>query len=143
MTEKKPRREYTKELRKALAAGYSIVVASNMYYPGPDSQTHEWPVVYKPRNAKDNRPWLALMANGDIPADGTGMRYSGRECTVESRYVIKTQGRDHHIVRDLKGEAEERVFTGGMAYREAELYALSGNRKNRCLAMGKSMESGG
>jgi hypothetical protein len=124
------KRRFTQELLKARAHGRQIVVSSGvMYYP--HSKTHEWPVVYRPRYTTDAQPWLALLNDGSIPEDGKGMRYSGRECTVESRWVANKVGAGQFIVRDLQLDMDEVEFVGENAYRKADLYALSRNRDDR------------
>jgi hypothetical protein len=138
-----PKRRYTKELLKAQAEGRTIVTASGvMYYPG--SPSHEWPVVYRPRYTTDSRPWLAVMHDGSLPADGSGIRYSGRECTVESRFVIVPQKPGCFLVRDLVHDSDATVFVGdgvSSAYRKAELYIINLNRNDRRPLMGLPQES--
>lgn len=130
------KRRFTQELLRARAHGRQIVVSSGvMYYP--HSKTHEWPVVYRPRYTTDAQPWLALLNDGSIPEDGKGMRYSGRECTVESRYVAVQEGaigrigRSQWKVRDLYLDVDCTMFVGEGAYRKADLYVLSMNRDDR------------
>lgn len=132
------KRRYTQEMRKAQAEGHTIVVASTiMHYPGPGTRTHEWPVVYRPRYTTDAHPWLALMQDGTAPSEEEGytLRYSGREVTLESRYIVDKIDEDYFQVLDLVTDLPCGTFNGVVigqtAYRRADLYALNLNRENR------------
>jgi hypothetical protein len=135
------RRQYTKELLKAEAEDRQIVVSSGvMYYER--SASHEWPVVYRPRHLTDARPWLALSSDGSEPSEeGYALRYSGRECTVESRFVIDKVGDGSYTVRDLIAGMVDATFLGAnaSAYRKAELYSLERNREDRRKLIGHSI----
>lgn len=135
------RRQYTKELRKAQEQGRQIVVSSGvMYYER--SASHEWPVVYRPRHLTDAHPWLALLPDGREPSEEEyALRYSGRECTVESRFVIDKLGEGSYTVRDLIAGMVDATFLGAnaSAYRKAELYSIERTREDRRKVIGHSI----
>lgn len=131
------KRKYTQELRQAQAKGYTIVVSSGVMRH-PLTKSGEWPVVYRPRHTTDAHPWLAVKHDGTANEE-LGIRYSGRECTVESRYLVDKIDEGYFQVLDLASDTQSGTFNGDMAYRKAELYALELNRTHRREVTGYSI----
>lgn len=123
------KRKYTKELLKAQAKGRQIVIASNLH--DPNTRTGQVHVRYAPRYATDARPWVETYRSGD----GV-VRLSGRECTVEARYIIDTVEVGYHQVIDLHTDEVKGVFNHRASYREASMRANELNRQDRCEVMG-------
>lgn len=131
------KRQYTQELLKAQAKGCQIVSAFSAIYPL--TRTGEWPVVYRPRHKTDAHPWLEMLADGSEPPAGKGIRYSGRQCTVESRYLVERITGRRFMIQDLFEVFEHSSY---QTYAEAASHAREFNRRDRVRLMDLAEDSG-
>lgn len=131
-------RRYTKELLKAQDQGRVIVVASCMIDQA--TRTGEVHVRYAPRYTTDAHPWIETHASGD-----GAMRYSGREVTLEARYLVEQIDEGYFQVIDVQDGTVHGTFDGVVigqtAYRRADLHALNLNREDRRAVMGPRAEA--
>lgn len=118
------KRRYTQELLKAQEQGYNVVIAFNIHEPS--TRTHQVHVRYVPRHKTDAHPWIEVW-NGQETEHG--IRYSGRECTIENRYVVE-KTLDGHAVMDVIAGAEFTPFRGEKSYQKADRYAWEANRRH-------------
>lgn len=130
------RRRYTQELLKARDEHGRTIVASTLDYPGP-SRTKEWPVVYRPRNSSDPRPWLELLADGTEPKSDEDMRWTGRGCTIESRYRVHRLSLHRYQVQDVVEDKVVGNFAGDAAWRLAAETARDLVRADRAEVLGR------
>lgn len=125
------KRRYTKELLKAQGQGYNVVIAFNVHEPS--TRTHQVHVRYAPRHKTDAHPWIEVW-NGKVRDEDAAIRYSGRECTIENRYVV-VETLDGHAVMDVIAGAETTPFRGVNTFQKAERYAWEANRRHIRKAM--------
>lgn len=119
------KRRYTQELLKAQERGYVVVIAFNIHHP--DTRSHQVHVKYAPRHKTDAHPWVEDWG-GKAPGD-CAIRYSGRECTIENRYIV-AETLDGHVVMDVIAGAETTPFKGHNSYQKASRYAYEANRRH-------------
>lgn len=119
-------RRYTQELRKAQAKGYVVVAAFDFY--SPDTRSYQVHVQYAPRYATDAQPWVEVRDGKAFDGEGA-IRYSGRECTIENRYVVEST-LSGHVVMDVIAGAETTPFGGADSYQKAKSYAREANRRH-------------
>lgn len=125
------RRQYTQELLKAQANGYVIVAATGVI--DSSTRTRQIHVKYAPRHKTDAHPWVEVW-DGKVRDETYAIRYSGRECTVENRYVVE-QTLDGYAVMDVIAGAEFTPFKGHNAYQKADRYAWEANRRHKRKAI--------